>query len=120
MDAYNAKRVPQETPMAKLRRKLTSQQQDKLVHLFNTAHSVAMHNWSLKDFKPLCELQVKNGVLMGDNYLNHVGATNFIDSIAEVQRQDTMRSLAQSRFFSIRADGSTDRSIIEQEAVYVR
>ena len=106
--------------MAKLCRKLTSQQRDKLVYLFNTAHSVAMHNWSLKDFKPLCELQIKNGMLMGDNYQNHAGVTNFINSIAEVQRQDTMRCLAQSRFFSIRADGSTDRSIVEQEAVYVR
>ena len=70
-------------------------QRDKLVYLFNTAHSVAMHNWSLKDFKPLCELQVKNDVLMGDNYQNHVGVTNFINSIAEVQRQDTMRCFAQ-------------------------
>ena len=52
MDAYNSKKVPQETPMARLCRKLTSQQRDKLVYLFNTAHSVAMHNWSLKDFKP--------------------------------------------------------------------
>ena len=120
MDAYNAKRFPQETPMARLRRKLTSQQQEKLVYLFNTAHSLAMHNWSLKDFKPLCDLQVKNGVLMGENYQNHTGVTNFINSIAEVQRQDTMRCLAQSRFFSIRADGSTDRSIAEQEAVYIR
>ena len=97
MDAYNAKKVPQETPMARLCRKLTSQQRDKLVYLFNTAHSVAMHNWSLKDFKPLCELQVKNEVLMGDNYLNHVGGvTNFINSLVEVQRQDTMGCLAQS------------------------
>ena len=74
MNAYNAKMVPQETPMAKLR--------DKFVHLFNTAHSVAMHNWRLKDFKPLCELRVKNGVLMGNNYQNHIGATNSINRIA--------------------------------------
>ena len=58
MAAYDAKHNPQETPLAKLSRRLHSQQQDKLVYLFNTAHSVAMYNWSLKDFKPLCELQV--------------------------------------------------------------
>ena len=120
MDAYAAKTVPQETPMARLSRKLRSEQQDKFVYLFNTAHSVAMHNWSLKDFKPLCGLQSKNGVLIGENYQNRPGVTNFINSIAEVQRQDTMKCLAKSRFISIRADGSTDRSIIEQEAVYVR
>ena len=120
MDAFAAKTVPQETPMARLSRKLRSEQQDKLVYLFNTAHSVAMHNWSLKDFKVMCGLQAKNGVLIGENYQNRAGVTNFINSIAEVQRQDTMKCLAQSRFFSIRADGSTDRSIAEQEAVYVR
>ena len=31
-----------------------------------------------------------------------------------------MKGLTQCRFFSLRADGSTDRSIAEQEAVYVR
>ena len=59
-------------------------------------------------------------MLIGDNYQNSAGVTNFINSIAEVQRRETRRSLQQARFFSIRADGSTDRSIAEQEAVYVR
>ena len=88
--------------------------------LFNTAHSLAVHNWSLNDFKTLCELQSKNGVDMGVNYQNRQVASAFIKSIAEVQRQDTMRSLKEARFFSIMADGSTDRSIAEQESVYVR
>ena len=120
MDAYNAKTNPQETPMNKLCRKFSAKIQDKLVCLFNIAHSVAVHNWSLNDFKALCELQSKNGVDMGQNYQNIQGASAFIKSIAEVQRQDTMRSLRKARFFSIMADGSTDRSIAEQESVYVR
>ena len=57
---------------------------------------------------------------MGVDYQNRQGAFAFIKSIAEVQRQDTMRSLKEARFFSIMADGSTDRSIAEQESVYVR
>ena len=64
--------------------------------------------------------QAKNGVAIGDNYLNPQGCANFIDSIAEVQRQDTMAGVQQCRFFSLRADGSTDHSITEQEALYVR
>ena len=78
MDASKAKHNPQETPLAKIQRKLTSEQQYKMVYLFNSAHSVAMHNWSLRDFKAVCELQVKNGVLMGDNYQNPQGCSNFI------------------------------------------
>ena len=43
---------------------------------------------------------------------------NFIDSIAEIQREDTMRCLVPSIIFSIRADRSTtDTSITELEAV---
>ena len=91
-----------------------------MVQLFNTAFSVAMNNWSLNDFKALCELNLKNGVDIGENYQNRKGASDFINSIAEVQRQDTMECLKESRFFSIRADGSTDRSIAEQESVYIR
>ena len=68
MDAYNAKTNPQETPMNKLCRKFSAKIQDQLVCLFNIAHSVAVHNWSLNDFKALCELQSKNGVDMGENY----------------------------------------------------
>ena len=67
MDAYNAKTNPQETPMNKLCGTFSAKQQDNLVCLFNTAHSLAVHNWSLNDFKALCELQLKNGVDMGVN-----------------------------------------------------
>ena len=31
-----------------------------------------------------------------------------------------MREIERSRFFSVRADGSTDRSVVEQEALYMR
>ena len=43
-----------------------------------------------------------------------------VQSIAHVIRQDTVNALKQSRFFSIKADGSTDNSTSEQESVYVR
>ena len=69
--------------MAKIHQRLTAQQEDKYVFLFNTAHSVAMHNWSLNDFKRLCKLQTKNGVPIGENYQNSLGASKFIQSIAD-------------------------------------
>ena len=59
-------------------------------------------------------------MVIGDNYQNPQGVADFIDSIAQVQRHNTLAGLQQSRFFSLRADGSTDNSITEQEAIYVR
>ena len=78
-----------------------------------------MQNWSFRDFVVICEVQVKNGVNLGDNYLTHQAARDFVDSIAYEQRQDTTRDLSNSCFFSVKADGSTDRSVYEQESVYI-
>ena len=120
MDAYKAKEEPRESPLAILQRKMSAKQREQYSILFNTAYQVAMRNWSFRDFEAACRLQLKNGLLVGDNYMNTHGCRDFIDSIAHIQRLETIKGLTQCRFFSLRADGSTDRSIAEQEAVYVR
>ena len=117
--AMSAKLAKEQKPIATMSRQLNLKHHEKLSFLFNTAYAVAKQNWSLRDFVALCELQVKNGVNLGDNYLTHQAARDFIDSIAYEQRQDTTRDICNSRFFSIKADGSTDRSVYEQESVYI-
>ena len=47
-------------------------------------------------------------------------AKMFLKYIAEVQRDATRQLIQQCRFFSVMADGSTDRSIAEQESIYIR
>ena len=53
-------------------------------------------------------------------YQNTHGAKTFVQSIAHVQRQETVNGINSCRFFSVLADGSTDRSVAEQKCVYVR
>ena len=120
MDAFKAKQNPLETPIAVAKRKLQTHQHEQLSSLFNSAYCIALQNWSFRDFAVLCELQQKNGLDMGDQYQNRHGIRTFIQSIAEVQRQVTINGIEQSRFISVKADGSTDRSVAEQESVFVR
>ena len=112
---------PDETPLSRLQKKLDSKNQERFRVLFNSAHCTAKQDWSLNSFTSLIELQGKNGLHVGENYWSNIhGPKMFINSIAEVQRMETRRTLQECRFFSVMADGSTDRSIAEQEAVYIR
>ena len=112
---------PNETPLAKIQKKLSVQNQERFRVLFNSAHCIAKKDWSLHSFTDLIQLQEKNGLHVGEEYwTNDHGPRMFLKHIAEVQRLKTKDILEQCRFFSVMADGSTDRSIVEQEAVYVR
>ena len=115
-----AKQEPKKTPLQILKQRIDRQHIEKLQSLFNSAHLLVLKNWSFNDFEDLLQLQVKNGLPLGHNYQNSHAAKCFIESIASVQRQELVASLANCRFFSIMADGSTDRSIAEQESVYIR
>ena len=78
-------------------------------------------NWGAREEpEVLLKLQNKNGLQLGENYQNIQGAKTFIESIAHELRQHTINSLQKCRFFSLMADGSTDRSVAEQESVFVR
>ena len=88
--------------------------------IFNTAFTVAKHNMSFRDFEVMCRLQLKNEVNIGTNYQNATKCAEFIASIAAVQRQDAAVEICKSRFIAVMADGSTDRSVAEQESVFIR
>ena len=57
---------------------------------------------------------------MGERYRNDKKAKEFIHSIADVETARIADQVASARFISVLSDGSTDNSITEQEAVYVR
>ena len=116
--AARAKTEP--TPIAVLKDRLDRKQVYKYQAFFNTAYLIAKRNFSFHDFEFLLKLQNKNGLQLGENYQNIQGAKTFIESIAHELRQHTINSLQKCRFFSLMADGSTDRSVAEQESVFVR
>nr|XP_006818603.1 PREDICTED: zinc finger protein 862-like [Saccoglossus kowalevskii] len=94
--------------------------QDRIRYLFNTAYAVAKAGKPFSDFKFICGIQKKNGLKLGENYVNSHGCTEFMEHIASTLRKDISKEIETVNFISVLGDGSTDKSIIEQEIIYVR
>ena len=94
--------------------------QKRLRCLFNTAYAVGKRGKPFSDFEYICELQVKNGLDLGENYLKDNACQRFISSAATILQQDIKTVVSRNRFVSVLADGSTDSVILEQELVYLR
>ena len=115
-----AKLDPNTTPLGKIKIKLDEQQRGKYSKLFNTAFTIAKHDMSFRNFEVLCKLQLKHNLDIGQNYQNTHACAMFIGSIAATQREAASTAILKSRFIAVLGDGSTDRSIAEQEAVFIR
>lgn len=66
------------------------------------------------------EIQRKNKVDIGEQYMNLEGCKLFIRWIAKRMKQEFVTEIKNSPFMSILSDGSTDTGVLEQEIVYVR
>ena len=62
--------------------------QEKLIKLFNTACFISKDNLSFAKFPELYRLQMKNGLDLGETYLNDHGCKEFIQAISSVMRND--------------------------------
>ena len=69
----------------------------------------------------MCTLQVKNGVTLGETYLNDK-RREFIERISEVMEHETrdMMNNARPRFFSLIGDCATDSSNKDLEILFAR
>ena len=91
-----------------------------LKKLFRTALYLALNERPFSDFKPLLELQEKNGAELANIYRNDKQAHAFTHAIAESVRADVRAALRDSPFVSVLCDSSTDKATIEEEIVQVR
>lgn len=91
-------------------RSLNKKNLDKLEKLFNTNYYIAKSGRPFSDFNQLCILQVKNGVTLGETYLNDKRCRD------ERDQKETMNN-AQPRFFTIMGDGGTDTSNKDLEII---
>ena len=92
----------------------------KMKLLFNTAYYVAKRERPYTDFEHLCQLQVKNGLDLGNTYMNDHACHSFVHFEAEVLRAKLKDEIQKADFISVLSDTSTDVSNTEQEIVYVR
>ncbi|CAB3986303.1 Hypothetical predicted protein [Paramuricea clavata] len=100
------------------KKRLSLNKQLQLSALFNTSYYIAKEGLSFRKFPSLCKLQSKNGIKLGENYLTDKSCRMFVGVNARYLHQSLADNVNKVR--SVLCDGSTDVSIVEQEAVYLR
>ena len=86
----------------------------------NIAYYIAREGEAFSKFPDLCYLHEQNGIELGQNYRNKNACAEFVNSIGTQICNETKESVCDSRFLSVLCDGATDKSITEQEIVYIR
>lgn len=86
--------------------KMIDDEKSKLKILFNTAYAVAKKG------------KLNRHSTSGCN--NIPSCTTFVNSIANLLREDICKEILNCKCLSITSDGSTDAAVIEQEIVYLR
>ena len=75
--------------------------------LFNTAYGLVKKNKPFTDFYTACAISDKSVI-------------HFTSFIAKALRQKTTADIHKARFVFVMSDGSTDRTIVEQEVLHIR
>ena len=81
---------------------------------------MAQEDLAFTKFEKLCALQSLNGVKIGKQYINDKRAREFVRFIAEAMRHGQSEELSKINYISVMSDSSTDRSVAENEIVYIR
>ena len=93
---------------------------DRLKHLFRNAHAIAKFNRPFSDFTWMADLDERKGIVIGDTYRNDKACRAFIAAISSVELHRIKEDLSDVKFLTVISDGSTDVSVKEMEAVYLR
>lgn len=59
-----------------------------LLKLFNISYFIAKHERPFSDFEDFCKLHVKNGLSLGETYINDKGCRVFVEAIDGVMKED--------------------------------
>ncbi|CAG2191829.1 unnamed protein product [Mytilus edulis] len=100
--------------------KVNQSEVDRYEKLFNTAYAVVKNNRPFSDYSFMCDIQIKNGMQLGNDHLGRDACVNFLKAMSGVLSDKTKEHMKLVRFISIMSDGSTDSSVTEQESVLIR
>ena len=92
---------------------------EKMKKKFEVAFTIAKNNIALTKMKPICELEERHGVDLGQGYKNNQACTTFIEFIALDWQRSLVEALSCANFYSLQADGTTDSGNIEDELFLV-
>ena len=87
--------------------------------VFDVAYFIAKEGMTFSKMKPLCDLQQRHGVDLGQTYRNELACATFTDFIARDLKNQLSQALHKAKFFSMQMDGSTDAGNMEQELFMV-
>ena len=92
---------------------------DSLKNLQEIAYYITLKGQPFSNFKEHFEIEQMHGVKYSGAYENDKACENFIFGIAEYFEKNMKNKLALVNFLAVLCDSSTDKSITEQEVVYV-
>ena len=86
---------------------------------FDIAYFLAKEEVAFRKMKPLCLLEERHGVKLGDNYKNDLACSAFTDFIGQELHENLRDEIHKANFFSLQLDGSTDSGNVEEELFLV-
>ena len=112
--------APADSAIVKGFTQMGDQERESVQKLQEIAFHIARKGRPFTDFQDQVEIEKLHGVKYTGTYENETACKNFIFCIAEyLFEQETRKKLELVNFVAILCDGSTDKSITEQEVVYV-
>jgi len=75
---------------------------------FEIAYTIAKENFAFLKMEPLCSIEEKHGVKLGEGYRNDQACVEFVHFIAQDLQNQLIKALTTANFFSLQADSSTD------------
>ena len=82
---------------------------------FEVVFTIAKNSMAMMKMKPICELEERHGVDLGQGYRNNQACASFFEFIALDQQRSLVEALSRVNFYSLQADGTTDSGNIEDE-----
>ena len=82
---------------------ILSNTEEKMKKLYNVSYFIAKHERPFSDFEELCKLHVKNGLSLGETYINDKGCRVSVEAIDGVMKEDESQQVNKQCFISVMA-----------------
>ena len=112
-------RIVDESPIGRGLKKMAEMDKKVMLTRFNTAYYLAKSERPYSDAEDLITLHEMNGMSKSSKFRNERAIATITDSIGDKLKENILAELKTARYYSLLTDGSTDKGVIEQEALYL-
>ncbi|XP_063970390.1 zinc finger protein 862-like [Lytechinus pictus] len=112
--------IEKKEPIVESILKMDSQLHNRMIKLFDISYHLVKHDLPFAYFPSLISLEKRHGVDLGNTYANPIQAQVFTGFLAEDVRFKGDEDIRKARYISVLIDGSTDKSTIENEVLYIK